>query len=256
MIKIDSDSFLMIEPTGAPTAPIIDATTRKIAAAIHAARIGTRYRGVHDCTGAGCSASSDNTDHYVRHASPTGTRELLSNSLAVHYVACHRSEVPADQLFAIESWSIAVPPDSVAELAELSDGQILAMALSASTGPRLDDLFAGARQDPSIAERDRHHDDMAAYAGRPSASAESPTPGWEDRATERAPEMHLLSSDQILGTEADGIVRQRWLTERGIVEQFGVRWPDPSPGATRATTYTAVEHEADARALYAQMTHQ
>lgn len=81
--------FLMIEPRGAPTLPVIDAVTD--AAATLLTRLCRRgevaYRGTHACTGPGCPARSDNRDHYV----PDGR---VTNSLLVHYVACHRLECP------------------------------------------------------------------------------------------------------------------------------------------------------------------
>jgi hypothetical protein len=96
MINGNSDSLLMIEPTSAPSAtPVIDSLTRKMAGA-WAVRVQSHYsyRGCHNCAGKGCSATSDSYDHEV-----VGTNGAMNtNSLAVHYLAYHREDVPADEL--------------------------------------------------------------------------------------------------------------------------------------------------------------
>ena len=101
MIKNDSSSILFIEPKQPATPPLVDDVTRKMTAAWRARDTsGIGYRGVHDCTGARCLAMSDNRDHYV------GPQHLETNSLCIHYVACHRSEVPREMLAAILNWEI------------------------------------------------------------------------------------------------------------------------------------------------------
>ena len=91
MIANKPDHLLFIEPKQAPTAPIVDDYTRRVTAAWRARVDGrARFRGQHSCTGAGCSATSGNGTHKV-----VG---LETNSLAIHYVACHRAEVPHDEL--------------------------------------------------------------------------------------------------------------------------------------------------------------
>ena len=55
--------------------------------------VGKSWRGRHMCTG--CSAESDNYDHFV--ATVDGGR-LKTNSLAVHYLAYHRADVPEGEL--------------------------------------------------------------------------------------------------------------------------------------------------------------
>jgi hypothetical protein len=90
MIALDDNHLLMIEPAGAPTAPLVDDITRKTAGALDAAKVSKRYRGAHLCTGVGCTATSDNAEWIVG--------GLTTNSLAVHYVACHRAEVPASEI--------------------------------------------------------------------------------------------------------------------------------------------------------------
>lgn len=82
----------MIEPSNPPSAiPVIDAATRRMAALLQRGTNGKRYRGMHWCTGAGCTAQSDNTDHVI-----LGGR--ITNSLAVHYLAMHRADVPESEI--------------------------------------------------------------------------------------------------------------------------------------------------------------
>jgi hypothetical protein len=84
-------ALLMVEPAGAPTDPIIDDLTRRITAAWRARRPSKRsYRGRHNCTGRLCLAVSDHFDHQI------GRRR--TNSLCIHYVACHRGDLPAAEL--------------------------------------------------------------------------------------------------------------------------------------------------------------
>jgi hypothetical protein len=87
---IKSDGLLYIEPQGAAAdQPVIDETTRKMAAAYAASTPSEfGYRGFHMCA---CSATSDNRDHYLADGTDT-------NSLCVHYLAFHRPEVPQFQL--------------------------------------------------------------------------------------------------------------------------------------------------------------
>lgn len=93
--------LLFIEPTQqASPVPLIDHLTRKLCAAFRKATnpwtaagwIGG-YRGIHECI---CGALSSNQDYYL----PNGA---LTNSLCVHYLALHRSEVPPDELFRVEA---------------------------------------------------------------------------------------------------------------------------------------------------------
>ena len=106
------EHVLMIEPRGPCAAkPVIDEMTRRMAGALAGARTKHRYRGIHDCTGRGCHASSDNADHFVavRSTGPGSLPgELMTNSLAVHYLAFHRGEVPPSELDKVGS--LAAPP--------------------------------------------------------------------------------------------------------------------------------------------------
>lgn len=107
MIRLDAAHLLMIEPRGAATAPVVDYITKLAAGAWAARETGdARYRGVHGCTGHGCTATSDNADHYLQ----VGGDRRLTNSLLVHYVACHRDEVPEDQILAIATLGRTAEP--------------------------------------------------------------------------------------------------------------------------------------------------
>src|SRR4051812_37179504 len=77
--------------------PVLDELTGKITAAFNAASdTGEQWRGTHPCV---CGACSDNTDYIL----PSGHQ---TNSLAVHYVALHRVEVPEDQLEIISAFDL------------------------------------------------------------------------------------------------------------------------------------------------------
>lgn len=95
----DDQHLLMIEPNCPRSAePIIDDITRKITAAWRSRETRRRFRGWHDCTGRGCTASSDNGEHFVL------GRE--THSLCVHYVARHRDDVPQAMLDEIAEWNV------------------------------------------------------------------------------------------------------------------------------------------------------
>jgi hypothetical protein len=87
---ISDEGLLFIEPSEvASTTPVIDEITRKMCAAFRKARPDDSvYAGVHECM---CGAHSTSSNFHL----PSGD---LTNSLCVHYVAHHRSEVPPDQL--------------------------------------------------------------------------------------------------------------------------------------------------------------
>jgi len=104
MILTHPRFLLFIEPAGsASNEPVIDEATRLMAAALNVAdvggglsilihggkfRYGMGYRGTHSCN---CGARSTAHDMLL----PDGT---VTNSLAVHYLACHRTEVPLEML--------------------------------------------------------------------------------------------------------------------------------------------------------------
>jgi len=95
---ITDSGLLFIEPKGSPSAePLIDELTVKMAEGLRRSKagvmvddrlVGGSYRGVHTCR---CGVTSSNTDHLL----PNGE---VTNSLAAHYLAWHREEVPQAQL--------------------------------------------------------------------------------------------------------------------------------------------------------------
>lgn len=88
---IDPSGLLMIEPKHPASAePVLDDLTRMAAVALAGAeRSEYGYRGCHFCS---CGALSDNQDHFV------GPDRLITNSLAAHYLAWHREDVPQSEL--------------------------------------------------------------------------------------------------------------------------------------------------------------
>jgi hypothetical protein len=100
MISRDKDHLLFIEPTRPPSpTPRIDALTRRMTGAWRARTESKHeYRGTHMCTA--CSATSDNRDHFVV---TTDGRQLMTHSLAIHYLAHHRDEVPDEELAKVAS---------------------------------------------------------------------------------------------------------------------------------------------------------
>lgn len=90
---IDADGLLMIEPTWTATDPLVDRRTMRMAAAMdHAVASEHGYRGVHVCM---CGVKSGNRDLYID--------GVLTNSLAVHYLAWHRKDVPAAELAKVDA---------------------------------------------------------------------------------------------------------------------------------------------------------
>ena len=93
---IDKNGFLMIEPQNAATEPIRDDLTAATDILLSLAEKGTAWRGWHTCV---CGATSGNCDLYVI----IGVKKYLTNSLAAHYVACHRDEIPREQMVLVYS---------------------------------------------------------------------------------------------------------------------------------------------------------
>ena len=100
---IDPKGFLMIEPSKRGHTAIYDWVTCRVAALLNSAREGTYWRGWHTCV---CGAHSGTCDLWVK----IGDREFKTNSLAVHYAACHRDEVPDDQMELIKILTSAADP--------------------------------------------------------------------------------------------------------------------------------------------------
>jgi hypothetical protein len=94
---ISDEGLLYIEPSAPASAtPLIDHLTRKMTAAFRSAGPSPGgWCGVHECV---CGAVSTNRDYRL----PSGE---TTNSLCVHYVAHHRSEVPPHQLARITAFT-------------------------------------------------------------------------------------------------------------------------------------------------------
>jgi hypothetical protein len=105
VIQLDPQHLLFMEPRQpASRDPIIDDYTRRMAGALRVAEIPPRStwnRGRHDCI---CRMSSACYDLDV--ATTHGT--LKTNSLAVHYLAHHRGEVPESELAKV--LTLTAPP--------------------------------------------------------------------------------------------------------------------------------------------------
>jgi hypothetical protein len=104
-------TLLYVEPSARISEdPLIDEITQKMVGAFRLAEdTGIHYRGFHRCA---CGACSTNTDYIL----PSGHQ---TNSLAVHYVALHRPEVPEDQLEIIEGFDYGITEPTIEELALL-----------------------------------------------------------------------------------------------------------------------------------------
>jgi hypothetical protein len=113
MISHAPDHLLFIEPTRPASAvPVIDALTRRMTGAWRERATSlVAYDGVHMCTA--CSSTSDSEDHFVI---TTDGRELLTNSLAIHYLAYHRDEVPAAELAKVASLAAEMWEPTVDEM--------------------------------------------------------------------------------------------------------------------------------------------
>jgi hypothetical protein len=102
---ISDKGLLFIEPSKpASPEPNLDRLTRKMAAAFHRGRTTICYGGFHECF---CGAWSTTCDYRL----PNGE---ATNSLCVHYVAHHRSEIPLDQMARIEALAFGeAEPDAL-----------------------------------------------------------------------------------------------------------------------------------------------
>ena len=108
-----ADQLLMIHPTLPPSRePVVDGLTRRMAGALSRAEHVHATRGFHRCTGLGCRAFSDNVTHLVD--------GYVTNSLAVHYLAHHRAEVPRGELAKV---AMLFGPDTDPTAEQLSGGQ-------------------------------------------------------------------------------------------------------------------------------------
>lgn len=112
---IDPNELLYIEPQRPEDPiPIIDNLTRRMTAALsHATAggksgneftVGDRFRGWHTCS---CGATSSNQDYLLQNG-------MITNSLCIHYLARHRSEVPLTELRKV----MALPPEETEPMPE------------------------------------------------------------------------------------------------------------------------------------------
>lgn len=93
---IDKDGFLMIEPKNKAGKAIIDDVTKKVTVILRRAKEVEHYKGSHKCV---CGARSGSAGLVVIICG----KDLATNSLIVHYVACHRSEIPKSQMRLIKA---------------------------------------------------------------------------------------------------------------------------------------------------------
>jgi len=128
------NSLLYIHPWNrASRKPILDAYFLKVYYAIHYRKIGMgsvwgdEYdlrkgtKGVHDCTGKKCKCQSSNQElilerKYKRKRWPWAKKPpsfVYTNTLALHYLAYHRDEVPQSELNKIDQLLADPPPNFV-----------------------------------------------------------------------------------------------------------------------------------------------
>jgi len=93
MIDLSDEFLMMIEPQEAAEEPIEDRIT-EMARTVGRAAVASDhvYKGHHTCM---CGATSDNRDWVL----PGG---VVTNSLMIHYVECHRREVPTAELLKLQ----------------------------------------------------------------------------------------------------------------------------------------------------------
>lgn len=94
MVDLSNKCLLMIEPKSNKREAVVeDDYTRKMRRLMKLAQnSGPRYKGFHQCA---CGECSDSSDYFIG--------RFMTNSLAVHYLRDHRSEVPESELKKIDS---------------------------------------------------------------------------------------------------------------------------------------------------------
>lgn len=93
MIKLDSKSFMMIEPQKQKTEPLSDELVKKAKLIKQSLKTESYMtKGFHICK---CGECSDNRIYKTLIGRET-------NSLLVHYVKCHREEIPESELKKLE----------------------------------------------------------------------------------------------------------------------------------------------------------
>lgn len=103
MHKLDDRYLLYIHPVKEAQEPMWDGYCEKLSVMMCESKIKTgpggheaRYRGIHPCTAPGCEAASTNTDYI--YTSPRTGESIQLNSLAMHYLVCHRDEIPVGEI--------------------------------------------------------------------------------------------------------------------------------------------------------------
>jgi hypothetical protein len=114
---IDPKGLLMIEPRhGCDPETLVDGYVMKMAGALKHARRGPAWKGIHMCR---CGAGSGNCDLIVR----LDGKDIVTNSLAVHYLACHRGEVPVTELEKVDRLEYAMEVPGPKLIARPQKGQ-------------------------------------------------------------------------------------------------------------------------------------
>ncbi len=107
--------LLMIHTSTISPTPIVDSLTRRVTAALRSAKQTNFSRGTFVsealCPDGRGGPASDNAEHHI--TLPNG-RVLVTNSLAIHYIAHCRAEVPASELAKIK----LLPADEAEPTAE------------------------------------------------------------------------------------------------------------------------------------------
>ncbi len=104
MICLDDQHFMMIEPSAPAAEPLMDGLTAKAVAVCRLARHKIvkghpeQWLGEHRCA---CGKESDNFTWIM----PDG-RE--TNSLMIHYVECHRNDVPRGEIAKLLCYALGV----------------------------------------------------------------------------------------------------------------------------------------------------
>lgn len=107
MIQLDDRALLMIEPRRLPRRgpPTLGDLTARMVWALKLAGQGEQYFGWHDCV---CGARSGSCDLIVWLQGVH--RNVLTNSLAAHYLAWHYDEIPESELVKV---ALLPPPASL-----------------------------------------------------------------------------------------------------------------------------------------------
>lgn len=215
MLNSHSRHLLYVEPTQPSSAsPVVDEYTRRMTGALRAGHSdGQFYRGVHTCTSPGCGAVSSTCDYYLSSPDAVATA-LVTNSLAIHYLAYHRDEVSPEDLAKVAALPASPADPTDGELAGRYRPQVATAPLSPRTRRnfRLVEESRSVRGDVRITQQTYAVDDGTVIRqclidapafgerGRQRVSlgdlgAEA---GWEDRAVARAIAEGVIPADASL----------------------------------------------------------